>query len=82
MSTVTVGQVCRALILKNEDLEKKFSNEELAQKVVELFAEREVAVKTSSACIAWYKNDMRKKGILISKSHAKAIVIDLDTIEL
>ena len=82
MSTVNVGQVCRALILKNEDLEKKFSNEELAQKVVEIFKEKEVEVKASAACVAWYKNDMRKKGILVGKSQAKSIVMDLDTIEL
>ena len=82
MSQVNVGQVCRALILKNEEAVQKLSNEELAQKVVGIFKEQEVEVRTSAACIAWYKNDMRKKGVLVGKSQPKSIVLDLENIEL
>jgi len=82
MSKMNVGAVCRALILKAEASGKSISNEDLATKVVELFKEHEVEVKTSAACIAWYKSDMRKKGQLIGKAQAKSITIDLDEIEM
>jgi CO dehydrogenase/acetyl-CoA synthase epsilon subunit len=82
MSKVNVGQVCRALILKNEEMGSKMTNEELASRVVKIFEEQQVAVKTSAACVAWYKNDMRKKGILVGKSQPKSIELDLDQLEL
>ena len=82
MSKMNVGAVCRALILKYDEAGKSISNEELATKVVELFKENEIEVKTSASCIAWYKNDMKKKGIILKKSQVKSIEIDLDTIEL
>ena len=82
MSKMNVGAVCRALILKAETEGKSIGNEELAAKVVKLFEEHGVEVKTSAACIAWYKSDMRKKGQLIGKAQAKAIVIDLEEVEL
>jgi len=81
MSQMNVGQVCRALILKYDSENVKVTNEELATKVVELFKKHDVAVKTSASCIAWYKNDMKKKGIILKKSQVKSIEIDLDTIE-
>jgi hypothetical protein len=82
MSKVNVGQVCRALILKNEEQGSKMSNEELAQRAVKIFADAEIEVKTSAACIAWYKNDMRKKGVLVGKSQPKSIELNLDELEL
>lgn len=82
MSKMNVGAVCRALILKAEESGVTISNEDLAIKVVKLFQEHEVEVKTSAACIAWYKSDMRKKGQLIGKAQRKAISIDLDELEL
>jgi NADPH-dependent 2,4-dienoyl-CoA reductase/sulfur reductase-like enzyme len=82
MSKMNVGAVCRALILKAEESGKAISNEDLAAKVVQIFEEHGVEVKTSAACIAWYKSDMRKKGELIGKAQAKSITIDLDTVEL
>lgn len=82
MSKMNVGAVCRALILKAEAEGKSISNEDLATKVVKIFEEHSVTVKTSAACIAWYKSDMRKKGQLVGKGQAKSIVIELDDIEL
>jgi len=82
MSKMNVGQVCRTLILKAETEGKTISNEDLALKVVELFKNQEVEVKTSAACIAWYKSDMRKKGEPIGKSQPKSIEFDLDEVEL
>jgi len=80
--SMNVGAVARALILKVEESGKSMTNEELATKVKELFKNHDVEVKTSANCIAWYKNDMRKKGELIGRSAKKSIEIDLDSIEL
>ena len=82
MSKMNVGAVCRALILKAEQEGKSIGNEDLATKVVKLFEDQGVTVKTSAACIAWYKSDMRKKGQLIGKAQSKSIVLDLDEVEL
>lgn len=83
MSTaMNVGNVCRGLILKAESENVTISNEDLAAKVVGIFQQHNVTVKTSAACIAWYKSDMRKKGQLVAKSQRTAIMIDLDSIEL
>lgn len=82
MSKMNVGNVCRALILKAEENNVKITNEDLALKVVEIFKQHDVTVKTSGACIAWYKSDMRKKNILISKSAIKTIELDMDSVEL
>lgn len=81
MSKMNVGQVCRALILKFEASGTVMTNEDLATKVVKLFEEQDVTVKTSAACIAWYKSDMRKKGQLVGKAQAKSIELDLDAVE-
>ena len=81
--TVSVGVLCRALIKKAHDESKHISNEELAKKVVGLFKEQNVEVKTSAACIAWYKNDMRKKGVLPSGTSAgRFVTINLDDVDL
>lgn len=76
---MSVGGYCRALI-KKADLENlHLSNEDMAAKVVAKFKEHGVEVKTSAACIAWYKSDMRKKGLLTSKSSGKKVIeIELD----
>lgn len=83
-ATVGIGQVCRKLILKAYEQGKNLSNEELAIKVHELFDAQGVEIKTSAACIAWYKNDLRKKNLLPkgAGSSAKSIEVDLDSIEL
>lgn len=84
VQTVGVGKYARALIKHAHEQGKALSNEDLAAKVVAKFAEHGVEVKTSAAAIAWYKNDMRKKGQLPKGggSSVKSIVVDLESIEL
>ena len=83
-NTMGVGAYARALIMKAHEEHKALTNEQLAVKVVEKFAEHGIEVKTSAAAIAWYKNDLRKKGKLPggAGSSAKSIVIDVESIEL
>lgn len=79
---VGVGQYARALIKFAAENNKNISNEELAAKVVAKFEEHGVNVRTSAAAIAWYKNDMRKKGLLPKGvQSAKSIEVDLDSVE-
>lgn len=83
VQTVGVGQYARALIKHAAENKINLSNEELAAKVVAKFEEHGVEVKTSAAAIAWYKNDMRKKGLLGKGTQgAKSITLDLESIEL
>lgn len=84
VQTVGVGQYARALIKYASENGKNLSNEQIAAKVVEKFKEHGVDVRTSAAAIAWYKNDMRKKGQLPKGSGqgAKSIVLDIESIEL
>ena len=82
MSKMNVGQLCRGLILKNEELGTSLTNEALALKAVEIFKNHGVTVSTSASCIAWYKNKMRKEGIVLGKSATKSVEIDMDSIEL
>lgn len=82
-SAVGVGQVARALILRAHSEGKNISNEDLAARVVKIFEDAGVAVTTSAASIAWYKNDLRKKGRLPGGARsAKSIEFDVDNIEL
>lgn len=53
--TKSIGQTAREVILANPTLK----NAELLTLVKEAHPEG----KTTVACIAWYKNDLRKKGI-------------------
>ncbi len=83
VKTVGVGEYCRALILHAVKEGKNLNNEELAAKVVAKFKEHNVEVKTSAACIAWYKNDLRKKGLLQGGTQGKkAAQINLEEISL
>jgi hypothetical protein len=79
---MNVGQLCRGLILKNEESGAGLTNEALALKAVEIFKNNGVTVATSASCIAWYKNKMRKEGIVLGKSATKSVEIDMDSIEL
>lgn len=82
-TVVTVGSYSRALIKHAHQNGLNWTNEVIAEKVVAKFAEHEVAVKTSAACIAWYKSDMRKKGVLPKGAGGgKSIMLDLESIEL
>lgn len=83
VKTVGVGEYCRALILHAVKEGKNLSNEDLASKVVAKFKEHGVEVKTSAACIAWYKNDLRKKGKLEGGTAGKKTAqINLEEISL
>ena len=82
MSKVNVASVSRALILKAHKEGVTISNEDLAAKVVKIFEEHQVPVKTSASCIAWYKSKMRKEGLIGQSAGAKSIELDLDSIEL
>jgi len=63
-SVHNIGAVAKALILKAHQTGKAISNDDLAQLVVSIFKSKGVEVKTGASSIAWYKNDMRKKGML------------------
>ncbi len=58
--SVTIGQYVRECVLENSELK----NQEILDKVLEKFPE----AKTTISCIAWYKTDMRKKGLIGSRS--------------
>ena len=60
---MNIGNFCRAQIL----LGKK--NVEILELVQAQFPQ----AKTTAACIAWYKSDMRKKGMIEKKAESKAM---------
>lgn len=60
---MNIGNFCRAQIL----LGKK--NAEILELVGNQFPE----AKTTAACVAWYKSDMRKKGMIEKKVATKAM---------
>ena len=64
---MTIGTLVRALILQGT-----LSNAEILQKVQETFN----ASKTTVGCIAWYKSDMRKKGLLPAKESTKKMTAE------
>jgi hypothetical protein len=55
VTTMGIGQFVRHLLLKSTK-----SNADILALVIKLFPE----AKTTPACIAWYKSDLRKKGLL------------------
>jgi len=57
VATTGVGATCRKLLLEG------LSNAEVLVKLKEL----NPASKTTSACVAWYKSDLRKKNLLAPK---------------
>jgi hypothetical protein len=61
---MSIGKFAVGLILSNPEL----SNEEILKKVQLEFP----AAKTSMACIAWYKSDLRKKGKLAKRGAVQA----------
>jgi len=81
MSKMNVASVSRALIKKAYDEGKAISNDDLALRVVEIFAKQSVTVKTTGSCIAWYKSKMRKAGIIGQSASAKSIVFNVDDVD-
>lgn len=60
---VGIGSTIIEMILAQPEL----SNKDILDKVLEKFKE----AKTSYACIAWYKSDLRKKGLIGPRVFAK-----------
>lgn len=54
--TVSIGKFVQQLVLDNADM----PNVDILAKVKEQYPQ----AKTTMACIAWYKSDMRKKGLI------------------
>ena len=65
---MSIGKFAQSLILTNPEL----TNTQILEKVLEVYP----TAKTSMACIAWYKSDMRKKGQLASRKAQPASVED------
>lgn len=65
---MSIGKFTQSLILTNPEL----TNTQILEKVLEVYP----TAKTSMACIAWYKSDMRKKGQLASRKAQPATVED------
>ncbi len=57
---MSIGNTVRAMILANPSMK----NEEILTKIKEQFP----TAKTTYACIAWYKTDMRKKGLITGRN--------------
>ena len=72
--TMGIGQFVRHMLLKSEK-----SNTEVLALVLKLYPE----AKTTPACIAWYKSDLRKKGLLEgAKSRGATKIIELSAEQL
>jgi hypothetical protein len=70
---VGIGSTIIEMILAQPEL----SNKEILDKVLEKFKE----AKTSYACIAWYKSDLRKKGLIGPRVFAKKAKNEVVTAE-
>ena len=74
MVTMGIGQFVRHAIKAG-----KLDNKEILEKVLTIFP----GSKTTPACIAWYKTDMRKKGLLpANATRGKNVVIEFSEEEL
>jgi CO dehydrogenase/acetyl-CoA synthase epsilon subunit len=71
-----IGQVARKLILSKPDA----TNKVVLERVLKLFPE----AKTTAACIAWYRNDLIKKGLLESgaKRSVLKVIVTADDLVL
>ena len=65
---MSIGKFCSNLILTTN-----LSNTEILNAVKEQYPE----AKTSIACIAWYKSDLRKKKLIPARGQAKVIPMTL-----
>jgi hypothetical protein len=63
--TMGIGQFCRHMMLNSSK-----SNTEILAMVLKLYPE----AKTTAACIAWYKSDLRKKGLLVGENAVRSTV--------
>ena len=75
---MSIGNFVRELVLSNPEI----SHDDAVKQVKERYPE----AKTTTSCIAWYKSDMRKKGLL-SGGRAKAprteevVAADIERVE-
>jgi len=65
-ATVSIGSKCRELIKLGK------TNAEILETIKAEFP----AAKTTVACVAWYKSDMRKKGLLAPRGHKTVYVVN------
>lgn len=74
-ATTGIGAKCRELIKLGK------TNQEILDTIKAEFP----SAKTTVACVAWYKADMRKKGLLAPKGHKTVYVVngvEYDDLEL
>jgi len=71
---MNIGQFARQCILDNPGMK----NDDILKIVRNQFPD----AKTSYACIAWYKSDMKKKGILVIKPvrTAELVMAEIDAL--
>ena len=65
---MNIGNYARALILSNTSL----TNQQVLDAVKAKFGD----AKTTMSCIAWYKSDMRKQGLLEAKVATKKMTTE------
>jgi hypothetical protein len=63
---MSIGKYAKNLILTTN-----LSNDQILEKIKETFPN----CKTTYACVAWYKSDLRKKG-LIAKRNEQTVTVD------
>ena len=72
--TMGIGQFCRYLMLNSSK-----SNTEILALVIKTYPD----AKTTPACIAWYKSDLRKKGLIAAGDKARSTkLVELSAEEL
>ena len=65
---VGIGSTIVEMILQHPEM----SNTEILKEVLKKFEN----AKTSYACIAWYKSDLRKKGLIGARVFAKKVKVE------
>jgi len=70
---MSIGKFVKNLILNSE-----LSNQQLLDKTLEEFP----AANTSLACIAWYKSDLRKKGLISKRGQPSFKITEVKQVEL
>lgn len=70
---MNIGQFARKCIQDNPSMK----NEDILKLVQAQFP----AAKTSYACIAWYKSDMKKKGVLVKPRTAEVVMAEIDALQ-
>jgi CO dehydrogenase/acetyl-CoA synthase epsilon subunit len=64
-----IGAVARKLIIGNTTA----TNKQVLERVLKLFPE----AKTTAACIAWYRNDLVKKGLIAANASRTVLKIEV-----